>query len=150
MGWNEVGSLGDFPTKDDLRRKVAEAAEQVWNKIWPRKTNVKYATDQLWDFRNEPREGDLFIVYSECRVFGIADITGASEYRYRPGSDTSYHQITVRYRKHWTWPDKADKEVIATLGKQGTLMQVEKPNFLESLMSTLPKADTRKKRSGKT
>jgi len=144
MGWNEVGSLDDFATKGDLRRKVAEAAEQVWNKTWPRKTNVKYATDQLWDFRNEPREGDLFIVYSECRVFGIAEITGASEYRYRPGSDTSYHQITVRYRRHWKRPGRADEEVIATLGKQGTLMQVGKPSFFEYLISTLPQADTRR------
>ena len=138
MGWNEVGSLDGFATKNDLRRKVAETAEQVWNKSWPRKTKVKYATDQLWDFRNETREGDQFIVYSKCRVLGIAEITGALEYQYRPGSDSSYHQITVRYTRHWKWPGRADEEVIATLGKQGTLMKVEKPNFLEYLISTLP------------
>ena len=139
MGWNEVGSLDDFATIDDLRIKVAETAKNVWNREWPRKTNEKYATDQLWAFRNGPGEGDLFIVYSECRVFGIAEVTPESEYRYRPNSEAGAHQITVRYRQRSKWPPRADKRDIATLGKQGTLMKVGEPSSLACLTSTLPK-----------
>jgi HKD family nuclease len=138
MGWDEVGSLDDFQTYEELRRTVAEKAKKVWNKYGPTKTNEKYATDQLWAFRNEPTAGDVFIVYSQSRVFGIAEVTAESEYRYRPDLPWGGHQITVRYRVHFRKPDPADKRIIETLGRQGTLLQIKEPNFLKYLVRTLP------------
>ena len=138
MGWNEVRSLDKFETKDALRRKVAETAEKVWNKPDHPRTDEEYVTNQLWDFSREIRKGDLFIVYSKQRVFGIAKVTTAPEYRYRPNPEMRFHQITVRYRLPLPKPERADKQVIAALGKQGTLMLVEDPKFLKDLMSKLP------------
>jgi predicted Mrr-cat superfamily restriction endonuclease len=137
MGWTAVPSLDEFRTYDDLRRKVAEMAKKVWNKKGSRKTNEKYATDQLWAFRNEPAAGDLFIVYSKSRVFGIAEVTPESAYRYRGDFPGGGHQITVKYRLHFAKPARADKHVIDTLGSYWTLKQVEEPKFLEHLMNTL-------------
>jgi len=62
MGWDEVGNLDNFKSKDVLKQVVAQTAEEVWNKEWDTKTTVKYVTDQHWAFKNNITKGDIFIV----------------------------------------------------------------------------------------
>jgi hypothetical protein len=140
IGWNEVGDLEQFQKYDDLRSKVADTAQKVWNREWGTKTKVGYVADQLWQFRHV-RKRDRFIVYSEQRVLGVAEVIDGAQYQYRPprlDSDLSYaHQITVKYLWHRQWPAPADARVKATLGKQGTLMLVDKPGFWQYFVSKL-------------
>ncbi|MGA3191409.1 MAG: phospholipase D-like domain-containing protein [Candidatus Bathyarchaeia archaeon] len=139
MGWNEIGNLGNFKTKDQLREAVDKTAEEIWNKIWPRETDVNYTTKQLWAFRNEISKGDVFIVYSESRVLGIAEVEAEPEYMYEETGRISYaHRIKVKYRWYKQWPGRTDQRIVDTLGKQGTLKLVEEAWLWKYLLKTLP------------
>jgi len=138
IGWNEVGSLDNFKTKDELKKAVHKTAEEIWNKEWPTRTDVPYTTKQLWAFRNEISKGDVFIIYSESRVLGIAEVEGQPEYTYEDSGPISYaHQIRVKYRWYKHWPHRADQKIIDTLGKQGTLKPVEENWLWNYLLKTL-------------
>jgi hypothetical protein len=141
MGWNEVGSLDRFETYEDLKEEVVRTAHNKWDKESERKTKVKYVTDQLWTFgpaSRSFREGDVFVVYSECKVQGVAVMTRDSKYQFQTLRDISFaHQINVKYRWYKQRPHRADERVIDALGKQGTLMLIEQPEFLPYLLSTL-------------
>ncbi len=139
IGWNETGSLNNFKSYEALREMVAKRAEELWNKEWETTTNVKYATDQLWAFRNNIKKGDVFIVYSESRVLGVAEVTAESKYRYEKAGPISYaHQINVKYRWYKQWPQRADQRIIDTLGKQGTLRLVKEKWLWDYLINKLP------------
>jgi len=139
MGWDEVGSLDNFKSHDALKEMVTRTAEEIWNKKWDRKTDVKHATDQLWTFRNSINKGDVFIVYSESRVLGIAEVTAESKYRYQKSGSISFaHQINVKYRWYKQWPQRAGQRIIDTLGKQGTLRQVKEKWLWDYLIKKLP------------
>jgi HKD family nuclease len=139
IGWNEVGSLNNFKTKDELREAVDKTAEEIWNKEWDTRTDVEYTTKQLWTFRHEITKGDVFIVYSESRVLGIAEVEEQPEYTYEdPGTISYAHQIRVNYRWYKQWPQRADQRIIDALGKQGTLKLVEETWLWNYLLKTLP------------
>ena len=139
IGWDEVGSLDNFKSYDVLRQVVAQTAEEIWNKEWDTKTNVKHATDQLWTFRNNISKGDVLIVYSESRVLGIAEVTRESRYRYEISGPISFaHQINVKYRWYKRWPQRADQRIIDTLGKHGTLNPVREAWLWGYLIKKLP------------
>jgi len=139
IGWNETGSLDNFKSYEALREMVAQKAEEIWNKEWDTTTNVKYATDQLWAFRNNIKKGDALIVYSESRVLGVAEVTAESKYRYEKAGPISYaHQINVKYKWYKQWPQRADQRIIDTLGKQGTLRLVEEGWLWDHLINKLP------------
>ena len=139
IGWNEVGSLDNFKTKEELREAVAKTAEEIWNKEWDTQTDVEYTTKHLWTFRHEILKGDVFIVYSESRVLGIAEVEEQPEYIYEDSGAISYaHQIRVKYRWYKQWPQRADQRIIDTLGKQGTLKLVEENWLWNHLLKNLP------------
>lgn len=139
MGWNHVGSLQKFKSPDMLRRVVKQKAKTVWDVGAKQKTNVGYATNQLWTFKKNISKGDVFIVYSETRVFGLAEVTSRSRYQYQKVKELSQkHQLNVRYRWYNAWPKRADDRIIGTLGKQGTLKHVEEKGFWGHLLEQLP------------
>jgi len=139
IGWHEVGDLNKFKSKDSLRKVVSQTAKTVWDKGSDRKTNVKYATDQLWTFRTSISKGDVLIVYSETRVLGVAEVTAKSRYRYWEGKTISYgHQMKVKYWWYKEWPKRADDKIVRTLGKQGTLRLVEEGWLWNYLLERLP------------
>jgi len=124
IGW-DIGDLNNFTSYEALKEKISRKARDDWNKKRDRRINVEYVADQLWTFKNRISAGDVFIVYSECRVFGVATMTPKSKYEYR-GVDLLYeHQINVRYVFWKEWPKRADDRIVKTLGKQGTLKLVE-------------------------
>lgn len=126
MGWNHVGNLRKFKSPDALRQIVAQKAKTVWDVNATQKTKVGYATDQLWIFKNAISKGDIFIVYSETRVFGLAEVTSRSRYQYQMVKTLSQdHQMNVKYRWFHAWPRRADDKIVEALGKQGTLKLVE-------------------------
>ncbi len=139
IGWNEVGDLSNFRNKDAIRRAVDRAAEEIWDREWNTRTDVEYTTKQLWAFRYGISKGDIFIVYSESRVLGVAEVEGQPEYTYEDSGPISYaHRIRVKYRWYKQWPQRADQRIIDTLGKQGTLKLVEETWLWNYLLKTLP------------
>ncbi len=131
IGWNEVGDLKRFSSYSELKREVARQAKRVWGE----KTKIKYTTDQLWNFKNQISEGDVFIIYSACRVLGIAEVTKESKYYYNKSKSVTYaHQINVKYRWYEEWPRKADKKIIKILGKQVTLIEVKEKRIWNYLI----------------
>jgi len=138
IGW-DVGDLVDFDTYDSLREAVKQKAEDDWNRNWGRKIKVKYVTDQLWTFKNDISIGDVFVVYSESRVLGIAIVTEESKYQYKGSRSISYeNQINVKYKWYKEWITRADDKIVETLGKQGTLRLVEEDWLWDYLVERLP------------
>jgi len=139
IGWNEVGTLKRFKSRDELKEAVRVAAENIWNKEWGRNTNVEYVTDQLWTFKTELNKNDVFIVYSESRVLGIAELNDHPEYSFNESGPIEFaHQMKVKYRWYKQWPGRADQRIIDTLGKQGTLKIVDETWLWNYLLKKLP------------
>jgi len=126
IGWNDVGNLKKFKSHNSLRNAVSRTARTVWDVNSDGKTKVKYVTDQLWTFKTSVSRGDIFIVYSETRVFGVAEVTARSTYLYWGTKELSFgHQIRVKYLWYKARPRRADDEIVQALGKQGTLLLVK-------------------------
>jgi len=138
IGWDEAGDLKDFRSYESLRQAVARTAKTVWDIDSDRKTNVKYVTDQLWAFKTAFSPGDVFIVYSESRVFGIAQVTSKSQYKYQEISTISYgYQMNVKYWWYSKWPRRADDRLVDTSGKQGTLKRIDEKWLWDYLIKRL-------------
>ena len=138
MGW-DVGDLNRFVSHSSLRNKVKDKAESEWDPFSDKKTKVGYATNQLWTFKNKISAGHVLIVYSECRVFGIALVDDESKYHYRAEDSISFaHQMNVKYLWYESWPRRADNRIVRTLGKQGTLRPVEEDWLWDHLLRKLP------------
>jgi HKD family nuclease len=139
IGWDEAGDLNGFKSYESLKDAVNRTAETIWDVNSDRKTNVKYAADQLWTFKTAFSSGDLIIVYSESRVLGLAQITPESQYLYRQVPTISYgYQMNVKYLWYTKWPMRADDRIVNTLGKQGTLKRIDENSLWDYLIKTLP------------
>jgi PLD-like domain len=134
IGW-DVGPLDEFRS-----RKSLMAAVETYRTRRHESFYVGPTTDQLWAFRNLPqKEGSLVIVYSECRVFGIAQVSKESTYEYNGNSSVSYeHQIGVKYLWFDEWPHQASKYVKEQLGQQGTMFQVKNPRIWDEVVRSIP------------
>ena len=131
--------MNNFKTFRSLKEAVAEKARKIWDKEYDKRTNVKYVTDQLWKFKNDISKGDVFIIYSESRIFGIAEVTDKSKYHYKKFSNISFaHQINVKYKWYEVWPKRADDKIVEMLGKQGTLKLIEEDWIWDCLIKKLP------------
>lgn len=138
IGWDEVGNLAKFKSYDSLKKAVIQTAKTVWDVDSDRKTNVKYATDQLWTFKRTISRGDVFIIYSETRVLGVAEVTAKSKYRYCGVKNISFgHQMNVKYWWYKKWPKRAHDKIVEALGKQGTLLLIEEDWLWDYLLKRL-------------
>lgn len=134
VGWDEVGDLNGFNSYESLRKAVTQTVRTLWPD-----SRTKYITDQLWTFKTDISEGDVFIVYSESRVLGVAEVTSESRYQYWGFKTISYgNQINVKYWWYKDWPRRADDRIVETLGKHGTLQLVEENWLWEYLLRKLP------------
>lgn len=134
IGWDEVGNLNRFKSYDSLKKAVTKTV----NTLWPG-SQIKYITDQLWTFKTAISKGDVFIVYSESRVFGVAEVTAKSTYQYWGVKTISFgYQINVKYWWYKDWPRRAPDRIVKTLGKQGTLRLVEEDWLWDYLLRKLP------------
>jgi hypothetical protein len=133
IGW-DVGPLDEFKS-----RKSLEAAVKAYKERRHEDFYVKPTTDQLWAFKRLAKsEGATVVVYSECRVFGIAHITKESAYAYNRIKSVSYeHQINVKYLWFAEWPKKASKYVRKELGQQGTLFRVDNPKVWDAVVRSI-------------
>jgi HKD family nuclease len=139
IGWSDVGTLERFSAPDELEEAVRYAAENIWDTKRGRRTKIGYATDQLWTFKNGISKNDVFIVYSESRVFGIARVGEESKYSFDESEPVSFaHKINVKYEWYKRRPSKADQRIIDTLGKQGTLKIVDETWLWNYLLKKLP------------
>jgi len=137
MGWDIV-DLRNFKSHDSLKEVVKQKAED-WDRDSPRKTKRGYVANQLWTFKTAISKGDAFIVYSESRVLGIAEVIEEPRYHYKENQSIPYeHQIDVKYRWYKEWPKRADDKIVETLGKQGTLRPVKEDWLWSYLLEKLP------------
>jgi len=117
-------------------KRVRIEAETNWNMGRKRKVSVGYATNQLWDFKNRVQQGDVVIVYSRRRIFGIAEVVEESPYFYNYEYELYYaNQIKVKYLWYHPWPERSDQKIINALGKQGTLKQIDEKWIWEYIIS---------------
>ena len=137
IGW-DVGNLDDFKSYDSLKKAVIQMAKAVWDRGSDRKTDINYVTDQLWTFKTAISRGDVFIVYSETRVLGVAEVTAKSEYQYCVDPISFEHQLSVKYWWYKHWPKRADDKIVKALGRQGTLRPVEEDWLWDYLLKSLP------------
>jgi HKD family nuclease len=141
IGWDEIGSLKNFKSYDSLRQAVSQAAANTWDPVSDRPTDVEYVTKQLWMFKTAILPKDVIIVYSESRVLGIAEVSSESKYQFRRYGENEIrygHQINVTYLWYKDWPKRADDDIVATLGKQGTLRLVKENWIWRHILETLP------------
>jgi len=139
IGWDETGDLKDFKSYESLKQAVTRTARTVWDIDSDKKTDVKYVTDQLWTFKTAFSPGDVFIVYSESRVLGVAQVTPKSQYKYRVVPKMSFgYQMNVKYWWYTEWPKRADDRIVDTLGKQGTLKRIDEKWLWDYLIKRLP------------
>jgi HKD family nuclease len=139
LGWNHVGSLNTFKSKDELREAVRLAAKNIWDKNRNEKTKIGYVTNQLWTFKTGISKNDVFLVYSESRVLGIAEVIKPPRYLFNESGPISFaHQIRVKYRWYNQWPRKADQRIIDSLGKQGTLKLVNETWLWNYILQKVP------------
>jgi len=138
IGWN-VGDLRRFDLIDSLRKAVTRE-KPIWDRDRTdgHKTSIESATNQLWTFKNEIQKGDMFIIYSECRVLGIAEVVEPN-YQYKGNDAITYeHQMMVRYRRCYSWPRRADDRLVDALGRRigQTLKRVHEPWIWSHLLKT--------------
>lgn len=139
IGWDDVGDLRNFKSYGSLLRKVEHIATTDWNLRYDKKTNVKYVADQLWTFKKAIIPNNVFIVYSETRVLGLAQATHESKYQYWKVRNLSFgHQANVKYWWFKDWPRRADDKIVKVLGRQGTLRPVEEDWLWNFLLKKLP------------
>ncbi len=135
IGW-DIGDLTNIQTKNELKNRVRIEAESNWNIGREKKVSVGYATNQLWDFKNSVQQGDVVIVYSRRRIFGIAEVIDESPYFYNYTDELYYaNQIKVKYLWYHPWPERSDQKIIRALGKQGTLKKIDEKWIWKYILS---------------
>lgn len=123
IGW-DIGDMSDY-SYETIREKVDAYAAQRY-KEHGKKTKKWYVIDQLWTFRNF-NIGDVLIIYSRQRIFGIAEVTNESKYSYQGNPNITYeNQMNVRYLFYDERPQRADNYIVKNLGRQGTIKPVIK------------------------
>lgn len=121
IGW-DIGDMSDY-SLDKIREKVDAYAAQRYKK-YGKKTKKGYVINQLWTFKNF-NIGDVLIIYSRQRIFGIAEVTNESKYTYNGNLKITYeNQMNVRYLFYDERPQRADNYIVRNFGKQGTIKPV--------------------------
>ncbi|KEO84396.1 hypothetical protein EL26_04645 [Tumebacillus flagellatus] len=136
IGWDEMGDLRQYKTREDLVEKYQDVYDVDYNPI-----NNSFT---LWAFTNLIQEGDVIIANKGGRaIVGIGKVTG--DYEYRPDLNPDYPNVR---KVDWAlqqevtlskklFPNKTLSEVsedrVAAI-QQGVLKKI--PNA-ESMWSTL-------------
>jgi restriction system protein len=75
IGWNDLGSLGQYPSKDELARGVAAK--------WPdwHKQAQSMSVGQVWRFKSEIEIGDTVVTYDPSRrLYLVGTVSGPYKY----------------------------------------------------------------------
>lgn len=125
MGWNDVGSIESYDTKDDLKEEIT--------KKYPRYKvgKVRTTAGQLYKFANEIQKGDYVVSYNpDERIYHIGEVI--SEYQYKESDYDHYHILEVQ------WEKTKDRDELSTsskntLGAISTIFEIKNPTKQELL-----------------
>ena len=93
IGWNAVGDLGAFDSKDTIKKKMKE--------LWGEQYSHRNAVHAVWQFANEMKPGDVvFAKQGMHKIIGRGVITG--EYRYCPDVKVEDHGYAHFRNVEWT------------------------------------------------
>ena len=107
LGWNEIGDLREFQSRDEISSKLRIANPEVEG----RQTNSSLA---LWEFVNKMQIGDIVIPKKGKRLYlGYGIIT--SDYFWSAEADTYTHQRMIDWKKKGTWQENIHPIVTKTL-----------------------------------
>ena len=88
MGWDEVGDLGQFKSKELIAEAVSEAYPE---------DGQKSVASMLWEFANEMKPGDIvFAKKGLFKVCGWGVVTG--EYAYDDSREEHFHTLPIEWR----------------------------------------------------
>jgi 5-methylcytosine-specific restriction enzyme B len=120
IGWNNMGNLKDYATREELHAKLIELYPENGSK----QSNNSLC---LWEFANEMNPGDIIIAKKGTDEYlGYGIITG--DY-YRNDATSKYYNLrSVTWKKKGSWTIDQSKIVIKTL------TDITKyPDYLEKL-----------------
>lgn len=108
IGWDEMGDLSQYPSKEDMKIKMKELYGQEYTY-----TNAALAT---WQFANELIPGDtIFVKKGTSKVIGRGIVE--SGYIYDPSRDDYQHLHRVNWKNsgEWEHPGKAVNKTLTNV-----------------------------------
>mgnify|MGYP000929008409 CR=1 FL=1 len=100
IGWEELGDLGQFKSKEDIRTAM--------KKIWGEEKNYKNDVHAVWQFAHEVREGD--VVYAKLGVksiIGRGIVTSGYIFDESRSEYNHIHKIQWTHKGKWEHPGQA-------------------------------------------
>lgn len=123
IGWNEVGDLSEFATKNELTKKMKESFEEYKDK------SPSFVTGMLWSFCHEIKIGDIiFLKKGTSQIIGRGIVK--SEYKKLENGEFQ-HAHDVEWTHIGTWN-------FSFPGAQKSLLKLNPDKFkqLEKLVKT--------------
>lgn len=101
IGWNEIGDLRVFASKDEMKQKMKERIDAT--------LSFKNAAHATWQFVHEMKPGDIvFVKKGMHQVIGRGVVT--SDYEYEEDSTEEYNnirQVDWTHKGEWLHPGQA-------------------------------------------
>jgi len=100
IGWEELGDLGQFKSKEDIRTAM--------KKIWGEEKNYKNDVHAVWQFAHDVREGD--VVYAKLGVksiIGRGIVTSGYIFDVSRSEYNHIHSIQWTHKGEWEHPGQA-------------------------------------------
>lgn len=135
IGWDELGDLRKYKSRDDLVAKYKE-----WYGGTPVKVGI--TAGQIWRFANEMANGDLVALPSKFQpVIHIGKVTG--DYKYEKKNEVS-HSRPVKWLA--TIPRASfDQDILYSFGSLLTVSQVSRAQAVERVMALVEGKKTTQK-----
>lgn len=94
LGWSELGDLGKYPTKEDMRLKLQE--------VYGADTSQKNSAHAVWQFAHEIKPGDVvFAKRGRTEILGRGVVTSNYIYDADAGSYPNLRKVRWTHKGHW-------------------------------------------------
>lgn len=95
LGWHELGDLGEYSTKEDMRLKLQE--------IRGTETSQKNSAHAVWQFVHAIKPGDVvFAKRGRTEILGRGIVVGDYEYEASAGHYPHLRKVHWTHKGHWT------------------------------------------------
>lgn len=98
IGWDELGDLTAYKSKEDLRAKLKE--------LWPTDTDKKNDTHACWQFAQEIAVGDIiFAKQGFTKLLGYGVVEGAYVFDKQRSHYQHIHKVKWHSKGEWEMPE---------------------------------------------
>ena len=127
IGWNEMGNLSQFETRDALLTGLREAYPEA------QPARLYNFRGQLWAFAKRIKIGDLVVLPLKGQdVIAISKVTG--DYKYQPDNpEDARHTRTVEWIQQDIPRSRFDQDLLYSLGAFMTVCQIKRNNAEERI-----------------